>query len=323
MQSVSALYHRSSDPLALLEFVEAQAAFIAEPASIDFNVEVNRSWLCDEGRLSFHKLKEGERVRRPMIKGRDGLHAPATWEDAVKSIDSRLKEIRATNSGASILGFASPSATNEALFLFKRYLGGLGATQFEFRLDSEDKKLADEEDQILRHFDKHPNSMGAIKLGLMNEQLASVDCAINAARAGRVKAGVVIYFKPLVERPGDEEIEGRVLDLLDELEYSVLLTSHKADWQESASVVLPVAAWSEEEGTYTNFEGRVQLSGKAIEAGGDALPVWEAFAMLLHASGEASPWMSAEDVFATMVESERPFNGITLDQTRLPGVVVG
>jgi len=134
---------------------------------------------------------------------------------------------------------------------------------------------------------------------------------------------VVIYFKPLVERPGDSEAEGRVLALLDELEYSVLLTSHKADWQESASVVLPVAAWSEEEGTYTNFEGRVQLAEKAIDAGGDALPVWEVFAMLLHATGAESPWMSAGDVFATMAESVSAFNGITADQTQLPGVVVG
>ena len=101
-----------------------------------------------------------------------------------------------------------------------------------------------------------------------------------------------------------------------------MLTSHKADWQESASVVLPVAAWSEEDGTYTNFEGRVQLAGKAIETYGDALPVWEVFAMLLHASGVASPWMSAEDVFATLVESEPAFHGIKLDQTRLPGVVL-
>lgn len=286
------------------------------------NVEVNRSWLCDEGRLSFHKLSNGERITRPLMKGRDGVQAPVSWEDAVRSIDSRLKGLREVNGAASILGFASPSATNEALFLFKKYLEGLGTQQFDFRLDCEDKKLADEEDQILRHFDKHPNSMGAIKLGLMGNRVAGIEGAISAARAGRLKAGVVIYFKPLVERPGDSEAEGRVLDLLDELEYSVLLTSHKADWQESASVVLPVAAWSEEEGTYTNFEGRVQLAEKAIDTGGDALPVWEVFAMLLHASGAESPWMSAGDVFATLTESVPAFNGLSLDQTRLPGVVL-
>jgi predicted molibdopterin-dependent oxidoreductase YjgC len=110
--------------------------------------------------------------------------------------------------------------------------------------------------------------------------------------------------------------------LIDALEYSVVLAAHEADWQVTASVVLPVAAWSEEEGTYTNFEGRVQLAGKAIEPGGDALPVWEVFAMLLHASGAASPWMSAADVFATMTQDVPAYREISLDQARLPGIVV-
>ncbi len=288
------------------------------------NVEVNRSWLCDEGRLSFHELHNGERVQRPLMKGRDEVQAPVTWEDAVRAVDSRLREIREVNGADSILGFASPSATNEALFLFKKYVGDqLGASRFDFRLDSEDKKLAEEEDQILRHFDKHPNSMGAIKLGLISPELGGIDGAIDAARVGRIKAGVVMYIEPLVRRPGDEEAEGRLLELIDELEYSVVLATHRAEWQASASVVLPVAAWSEEDGTYTNFEGRVQLAGKAIEPGGDALPVWEVFAMLLHAGGAQSLWMSVGDVFATMTENAQAYRGIGLDQTRLPGVVVG
>src|SRR6185503_8265531 len=123
------------------------------------NVDVNRSWLCDEGRLSFHEIASGERIVRPLSKGREGLQAPVTWDDALSSIDSRLKEIGRAEGADSILGCASPSATNEALFLFKRYLSEqLGANLFEFRLDSEDKKVTQKEDEVLRHMDKHPNS---------------------------------------------------------------------------------------------------------------------------------------------------------------------
>ncbi|HEX8185502.1 MAG TPA: 2Fe-2S iron-sulfur cluster-binding protein [Blastocatellia bacterium] len=281
------------------------------------NPEVNRSWLCDEGRLSYHELNGTERVARPLSKGRDGMQAPVKWEDAARSIDARLKEIASASGAGSILGFASASATNEALFLFKQYLSGqIGASLFDFRLDSEDQKVTAEEDQILRHVDKHPNSMGAMKLGLMSEELGGVEGAIEAARAGKIKAGVVIYFKPLVRRDSDVEAELRLAELIKALEYSVVLTSHKADWQSAASAVLPVAAWSEEEGTYTNFEGRVQLAGKAIEPGGDILPVWEVFAMLLHASGARSPWMSPDDVFATLAESVPAYSSITLEQRR-------
>ena len=288
------------------------------------NPEVNESWLCDEGRLSFHELTKTPRIQRSLMKGRDGVQAPVTLEEAIRSIDSRLKEIRDVSGAGSILGFASPSATNEALFLFKRYLGDhLGATQFDFRVDCEDKNVLEEEDQILRHFDKHPNSTGAIKLGLMSSQLGGIEGAIKAAREGQIRAGVVIYFSPLVRRPSDEEVEGRIFELIDVLEYSVVLAAHKSEWQAGANVILPVTPWSEEDGTYTNFQGRVQFASKAIEPGGDALAVWETFAMLLHASGVESPWMSAEDVFATMTESVAAYKGITLDQTRLPGVVAG
>ncbi|HKP88131.1 MAG TPA: 2Fe-2S iron-sulfur cluster-binding protein [Blastocatellia bacterium] len=281
------------------------------------NVEVNRSWLCDEGRLSYHELNNGERVARPLLKGRDGMQAPVMWEHAARSIDSSLKRIAGEDGAGAILGFASASATNEALFLFKRYLADqLGASRFDFRLDSEDQKVTQEEDQVLRHVDKHPNSMGAIKLGLMSDELGGIEGATDAARAGKIKAGVIIYFKPLVRREGDEEAERRLAALVEALEYSVVLASHKADWQAAASAVLPVAGWSEEEGTYTNFQGRVQLAGRAVEPGGDILPVWEVFAMLLNASGARSPWMSPDDVFATMAESVPAFSNITLDQRR-------
>jgi NADH-quinone oxidoreductase subunit G len=286
------------------------------------NAEVNRSWLCDEGRLSFHELDRGERVLLPMIKGRDGMQAPVVWDEAARSVDAKLKEISKANGAGSVIGFASPSATNEALFLFKQYLSGqIGAAGFDFRLDSEDKKVTEKEDEILRHADKHPNSMGAIKLGLASGEMGGINGAIEAARAGRVRAGVIMYFKPLVPRPDDQEKEARLAELVNALEYSVVLAAHKADWQSGASVVLPVAAWSEEEGTFTNYQGRVQMVGKAVEPRGDILPAWEVFAMLLHVSGAESRWMSADDVFATMTESEPAYSNIKLDDTRLPGAL--
>jgi NADH-quinone oxidoreductase subunit G len=286
------------------------------------NTEVNKSWLCDEGRYSLHELNNGERVERPLLKGGDGVQAQATWDEAAHAIDARLKEIAGTSGANAILGFASPSATNEALYLFKQYIGGqIGTSQFDFRADSEDQRVTEKEDDILRHRDKHPNTMGALKLDLMSTALGGIDGAIRAARDGKLKAGMIIYFKPLVPRAGDSEAEAKIAELVNALEYSVVLAAHKADWQQQASVVLPVAAWSEEDGTYTNYQGRVQLAAKAIEPGGDILPVWEVFAMLLHVSGAESRWMTPDEVLATMIENTPAFRGLDPDQRRSPGVL--
>ncbi|HET9529094.1 MAG TPA: molybdopterin-dependent oxidoreductase [Blastocatellia bacterium] len=287
------------------------------------NEEVNKSWLCDEGRLSFHNLRDGERISRPLMRGRDGIQAPVTWEDAVRSIDSRLKEIRAASGPGSILGFASPSATNEALYLFKHYLTEqIGSNLFEFRIEEEDKKAMAQEDDILRHIDKHPNSIGASRLGFTSEELGGIEGAIRAAREGRIKAAVINYFRPLVRRPGDEEAEARVAELVSALEYSVVLAAHRAEWQKEASVVLPVAAWSEEEGTYTNFQGRVQHAGKAVVSVMDVQPVWEVFAMLLYAAGDSRLWLAPDDVFMSMTESVPAFSKVKPEETRLPGALL-
>jgi NADH-quinone oxidoreductase subunit G len=287
------------------------------------NVEVNKSWMCDEGRLSFHELARGVRTKRPMIRGFDGMQAPVTWEEAVMSVDAGLRAIAGKYGADSILGFASPSATNEALFLFKRYLGEqIGVSRFEFRLAGEDKTVTQEEDEVLRHVDKHPNSMGAIKLGFTDESLGGIEGAIAAARSGQIKAAVIVYLKPLVCRPGDAQTEAAVAELIESLEYSVLLTAHKADWQAAANVVLPVAAWSEEEGTYTNYQGRVQLAMQAISPGGDVLAIWRVLSMLLEVGGGESAGSSPAEIFSALAASVPAYHGIDYANTSLPGAVI-
>ncbi|HKV39037.1 MAG TPA: 2Fe-2S iron-sulfur cluster-binding protein [Blastocatellia bacterium] len=286
------------------------------------NIEVNKSWLCDEGRLSFHQLAAGDRQTRPMLKGRDGMQAPAGWQEAILAVDAGLKRVRDKQGAGALLGFASPSATNEALFLFKQYMAGkLGASQFEFRLDSEDKKAVEKEDAVLRYLDKHPNSVGAMNLGFGASGLGSIDGAIRAAREGRIKAAVIIYLRPLVQRPGDAEKEAKLGELLTALEYSVLLAAHKADWQSHANAVLPVAPWSEEEGTYTNYQGRIQAAKQAIGSEGDILPIWQVMAMLLEAAGERAVWMGPPDVFEAMTGAVALYEGISYASTKLPGIV--
>jgi predicted molibdopterin-dependent oxidoreductase YjgC len=161
-----------------------------------------------------------------------------------------------------------------------------------------------------------------MKLGLMDEALGGIEGAIAAARSGRLKAGVIIYLKPLVPRPDDAHGEAAVAQLIESLEYSVLLAAHRADWHAAASVVLPVTAWSEEEGTYTNYQGRVQLAMRAIAPGGDVLPIWQVLTMLLEAGdGEASGSSPAE-IFSALAESVPAYRGIEYGKTALPGVIM-
>jgi predicted molibdopterin-dependent oxidoreductase YjgC len=63
-----------------------------------------------------------------------------------------------------------------------------------------------------------------------------------------------------------------------------------------------MAAWSEETGTYTNYEGRVQIARRAVAPPGDAMPLHAQMSELLGLGGtQVSPdpaaifeWMSRE-----------------------------
>src|SRR5262245_38825265 len=114
------------------------------------NVEVNKSWLCDEGRLSFHTLERWPRLREARnFESLDRIHQ---WFDAV----------RQQHGANSVAALASATNTNEALFLMKKYFQG----NVDFRLSNETSTYQQRQDDLLRRVDKHPNTQGAIDLGL-------------------------------------------------------------------------------------------------------------------------------------------------------------
>jgi predicted molibdopterin-dependent oxidoreductase YjgC len=253
------------------------------------------------------------------MKGRDGVQAPVTWGDAFKATNDRLNEISRAAGPSSVLGFGSALATNEGLFLFREFLRrSFPGSRLEFRLAAEDARAVESEDDVLRRRDKHPNSIGAVRLGFADGELGGIDGAIDAARAGRIKAGIVAYLKPLVARPEHESAEEKIAELISALEYSVVLVADKRDWQTAANVVLPVVAWSEEEGTYTNFEGRLQYAGRAVRSRGEALPMWQIFAALSAVNEQDGRWTSVEEVFSIMTSVIRDFGSATWGGTRLP-----
>src|SRR5262249_50243490 len=49
------------------------------------NLDVNKHWMCDEGRFTYHELRE-DRLAVPTIGG-----LPATWERALKNAAAKLQ----------------------------------------------------------------------------------------------------------------------------------------------------------------------------------------------------------------------------------------
>jgi formate dehydrogenase major subunit/formate dehydrogenase alpha subunit len=70
-----------------------------------------------------------------------------------------------------------------------------------------------------------------------------------------------------------------------------------------ANVVLPAASFAEKDGTFTNFEGRVQRVQKAISPLGESLPDWEIILRLAEKIGVPMPYSHPQQVMGEIVDT--------------------
>lgn len=84
-------------------------------------VGVNNGNLCGMGRFGFDFVSSNDRLKTPLIRKGDEL-LPASWEDAIKHISRRLKQIRSNYSATSIGALGSHRCTNEDNYMLKKFM---------------------------------------------------------------------------------------------------------------------------------------------------------------------------------------------------------
>ena len=89
---------------------------------------------------------------------------------------------------------------------------------------------------------------------------------------------------------------------LSSLDFLVVTDMFLTETARLASVVLPAASFAEKEGTFTNFEGRIQRVRKAIEPAGDSLPDGEIIKRLAGMMGSPMPYTSPQQVMDEIEE---------------------
>ena len=265
------------------------------------NVEVNKSWLCDEGRLSFHQLEKWPRLRHAIVRGER-----KTLIDLLPLIHERFEAIRQQHSDSAVAALGSANNTNEALFLLKKYFRGA----VDFRLSKEVELYQQRQDDLLRRLDKHANTQGAINLGL-GTGLSGLAGLCELAEKKQIRAMWISFHPQLVGDDAPEVIRD-LQKLINALEFSVVSTTHDFEWARSASMLLPMASWAEEKGTFVNFAGRIQLTNRAVMPPGEAQPLHVLIADLLNRAGtQASDDPAA--IFAAITREIPRYSGLDYD----------
>jgi NADH-quinone oxidoreductase subunit G len=259
------------------------------------NEYVNAFFMCDWGRLNYRWMNEKNRVEKPMIRRGGAELAPASWEEAIAAAARAL-------TGRKIFVAASPMLSNEALFLLTQLMQGGGGA---FRVaEGEEAPLAGVDDLALRR-ERAANVYGAETLGFKktNDLLAGLGKGDVLVVAGEDLAGI---DASALSRAGDIVVIGSVLPPA----------------ATTASVVLPIANFSEEEGTVTNLRGRVQRFTQARQAPGDTRPSWLVLGDLLGAMGKQASFFLPSEVFARLAGSHKSFAGLSYDTIGFKGLPV-
>ena len=81
----------------------------------------NNGNLCVKGRFGMDFVSSDKRLTTPLIK-RNGKFEKATWEEAIKFVAGRLKQIRSEFGADSIAGLSSAKCTNEENYVFQKFI---------------------------------------------------------------------------------------------------------------------------------------------------------------------------------------------------------
>ncbi len=233
------------------------------------NPEVNRYWMCDEGRLTYHELT-AHRVQGAELSG-----DPVPIEKAIHFAADRIGSARQQGRLGIVFG---AQCTNEDLFLLgKVALDGLGGRAFVAGRSPNPGRA----DAVLRAADRNPNRAGA---HLFSRHAPGVAELEQALAAGEFQA-LWIVGEDLVL----SEWAQAALATIDTIVQAV----HSNEITARARVVLPAAAWAEVDGTFINSPtsqgvtgGRVQRIRQAFEPPGAARPHWDLIARMARALGQ-------------------------------------
>src|SRR5205809_6880760 len=200
---------------------------------------------------------------------------------------------------------------NEDLWALRRVLEAPGIRRVAFGVPPREPGDAD---TLLIRSDKNPNSHGAALLGVDGDGAA----ILAAARARQVKCLWVFGHDLLASAWPVAETDAalRALELVIFIGTNASATSERAHW------VLPAAAWVEREGTYTNFEGRVQRFRQAVEPPGQALPEWAFLGRVLRPLAREAGGPRAERWFRGPPAPAPPSAGLTYHSTGDTGALL-
>jgi NADH-quinone oxidoreductase subunit G len=303
-----------------------------------YNPDVNDYWMCDYGRLNtFRHVHAETRIKGPIMKKENGP-VEVGWDEAIALVASEFKGFK--KSEIAVIG--SAFATNEDNFVAQKFARDVLGTRY---IDFLRHEVEGDEDELLIRADKTPNSRGAAEVGVHPaNSVSGLEGILRGIKEGQIKALYVIE-----DNVGTDPVMAQHLSRLD---YLVVHSSVENETTRLADVVFPTSTHAEKNGTYVNFQGRVQRIRPAVAtleqdratdgfsmsrldkfgspfdrwakgAKIDARPTWRIVAGIASLMGVKYRYTKAEDVFNEMASTLEAFKGMSYRKLGVRGISLG
>ncbi len=300
-----------------------------------FNPSVNSYWMCDYGRIeTFKNVNAVDRVNGPHIK-REGELTRVGWDEAFAYSVSELKGFNKDE----VAFIASSFSTCEDNYLLSRFAKSVLGTK---NIAVPEHIIPGSGDNILIREEKSPNYYGAVLTGLIDKNSKDINTILQKIEDGKIKALYVVEENIVALYP-------EYKSAFDKLELLVVHSTNRNETTALADILFPASAYAEKNGTWINFEGRIQrirpavatldsdrtldgmeLSrldkfGTSYDRWGnikkvDARSTWRIFGGLFSALGNKLKFNSADEVFEEMSRTIPELKNIDYDEIGEQGI---
>jgi NADH-quinone oxidoreductase subunit G len=261
------------------------------------NEQVNGTWMCDAGRLSYTEIGRPDRLAACLVRSPEGALEERPLDVAVATAARRLRALIEAKGAGVVCGVASAHASNEDLYTFKRLLDALEIEMIGVPV------VSGTPDSVLLEAERAPNAFGARALGF-GDALPLAE----RVRGGGADGLIVL---------GHDLLDSRYLggiEPLERLETIIAMDRHHSPIDRVAAVVLAARHPAEKECTFTNSAGHVQQVQPAVAAADGVRSEGETLTLLgaaLELPGFEEPW-DVRAVSRAMARDIAAFRGLHL-----------
>ncbi|MCK6546994.1 2Fe-2S iron-sulfur cluster-binding protein [Myxococcota bacterium] len=243
------------------------------------NDAVNQGWMCDEGRLTYKRVHDAKtQITEPHALV-NGKLAPISWDQAKQRLTELLGPFVGQADGTLALAL-SAQLTTEGVAAFVELAEQVVQVDTYAILGQPDGW----HDQFLRVADQNPNRAGA---ELVLEAYSIFDegpeLLMKAIETGAVTTLIMVG----TDYPNADD---RWKAALDKARAIVAFSSNWDASAERADLVIPLASWAEQDGTFVNTQGRMQRIHRALMPIHGRKSAVEAAAFVADAVGAGPSW---------------------------------